>query len=134
MSEFDRQSHMKKIGAQPGTTRNATGNSKVRVKKSKLRQLAEKLQQREDIALAIIDRSLNEEKVDNEVVSSAKWVINSIVSVTKAASAEELGNFNARVKGKREDEEPEQTPSEIQQESKARLSLVYNAPDEDDDE
>lgn len=133
MSEFDRQSHMKKIGAQPGTTRNATGNSKVRVKKSKLRQLAEKLQQREDIALAIIDRSLNEEKVDNEVVSSAKWVINSIVSVTKAASAEELGNFNARVKGKREDEEPEeQSPQEIQKESKARLSLVYEAPEDDD--
>ena len=124
---------MKKIGAQPGTTRNATGNSKVRVKKSKLRQLAEKLQQREDIALAIIDRSLNEEKVDNEVVSSAKWVINSIVSVTKAASAEELGNFNARVKGKREDEEPEeQSPQEIQKESKARLSLVYEAPEDDD--
>ena len=133
MSEFDRQSHMKKIGAQPGTTRNATGNSKVRVKKSKLRQLAEKLQQREDIALAIIDRSLNEEKVDNEVVSSAKWVINSIVSVTNAASAEELGNFNARVKGKREDEEPEeQSPQEIQKESKARLSLVYEAPEDDD--
>lgn len=130
---FNRTQHAKDIGMKKGETRNTKGNSKVRVRKSKLRILAEKLQEREDIALAIIDRSLKEEKVDNEVVGSAKWVINSIVSVTKAASAEELGNFNSRLKGKREEDEPEeQSLQEIQQESKARLSLVYEAPDEDE--
>lgn len=116
------------------SNRNTSGNSRVRIKKSKLRELADKLLERQDIALQLIDKSLKSEQVDPDAVASAKWVITSINSVVKSASAEELGSFNARLKGKREDEEPEQTPAEISKELKPRLSLVYVDPDQDDDE
>ena len=116
------------------SNRNTKGNSKVRINKSKLRILADKLLERQDIALELIDKSLNSKPVDADAVASAKWVIASINSVIKSASAEELGSFNARLKGKREDEEPEQTPAEISKELKPRLSLVYVDPDEQEDD
>lgn len=116
------------------SNRNTSGNSKVRIKKSKLRELADKLLERQDIALQLIDKSLKSEQVDPDAVASAKWVITSINSVVKSASAEELGSFNARLKGKREDEDPEQTPAQIAGELKPRLSLVYVDPSEDDDD
>lgn len=117
----------------PRSNRNTSGNSKVRIKKSKLRELADKLRLREDIALELIDKSLHNKEVNSESVASAKWVINSIVSVEKAASADEITNFKARAEGKRDSEE-EQTPEQIKAEMRPRLSLVYVDPDEDDDE
>ena len=117
------------------SNRNVKGNSKVRINKSKLRELADKLLERQGIALELIDKSLNSKPVDPDAVASAKWVIASINSVIKSASAEELGSFNARLKGKREDEIEEQTPSEIAKELKPRLSLVYvDLSDEEDEE
>lgn len=116
------------------SNRNTKGNSKVRINKSKLRILADKLLERQDIALQLIDKSLKSEEVNPDSVASAKWIIQSITSVIKSASAEELGSFNARLKGKRDDEEPEQTPAEISKELKPRLSLVYVDPDEQEDD
>lgn len=115
------------------SNRNTKGNSKVRINKSKLRVLAEKLLERQDIALELIDKSLNSVPVDPDAVASAKWVIASINSVIKSASAEELGSFNARLKGKREDEPEEQTPQQIASELKPRLSLVYVDPADEDE-
>jgi hypothetical protein len=116
------------------SNRNERGNSKVRINKSKLRVLADKLLERQDIALELVDKSLKSESVDPDAVASAKWVLASIVSVIKSASAEELGSFNARLKGKRDSDEPEeQTPAEISKELKPRLSLVYVDPDEDEE-
>jgi hypothetical protein len=114
------------------SNRNTKGNSSTRIQKSKLRDLADKLIERQEIALQLIDKSLKSEAVDPDAVSSAKWVIQSINSVVKSASAEELGSFNARLKGKRDDELEEQTPKEIAAELKPRLSLVYVDPDEDE--
>lgn len=118
----------------PRSNRNTSGNSRVRIKKSKLRELADKLIERQDIALQLIDKSIKSEQVDPDAVASAKWIITSINSVVKSASAEELGSFNARLKGKRDDEPEEQTPAEISKELKPRLSLVYVDPDEQDDD
>lgn len=115
------------------SNRNQRGNSSTRIKKSKLRELADKLIERQDIALQLIDKSLKSEEVNPDAVASAKWIITSINSVVKSASAEELGSFNARLKGKRDDEETEQTPAEISKELKPRLSLVYVEPDQDED-
>jgi len=115
------------------SNRNNKGNSSTRIKKSKLRELADKLIERQDIALQLIDKSLKSEEVNPDAVASAKWIITSINSVVKSASAEELGSFNARLKGKRDDEETEQTPAEISKELKPRLSLVYVEPDQDED-
>lgn len=114
------------------SNRNNKGNSSTRIKKSKLRELADKLIERQDIALQLIDKSLKSEEVNPDAVASAKWIITSINSVVKSASAEELGSFNARLKGKRDDETDEQTPQEISKELKPRLSLVYVEPDEDE--
>lgn len=114
------------------SNRNTKGNSSTRIKKSKLRELADKLIERQDIALQLIDKSLKSEEVNPDAVASAKWIITSINSVVKSASAEELGSFNARLKGKRDDEEAEQTPSEISKELKPRLSLVFNENSDDD--
>lgn len=108
--------------------------SKTRINKSKLRKLADKLREREDIALEIVDRSLKEQQVNNETVATAKWVLQSIVSVEKAASQDEIANFNARMKGREQSEEPEQTPEEIEKEMPKRLSLVYVNPEDDDSE
>jgi len=116
------------------SNRNEKGNSRVRINKSKLRTLADKLLERQDIALELVDKSLAGKEVNADSVASAKWVLNSIVSVIKSASAEELGSFNARLKGKRDDEPEEQTPAEISKELKPRLSLVYIDPTENEDE
>lgn len=116
------------------SNRNEKGNSRVRINKSKLRTLADKLLERQDIALELVDKSLAGKEVNPDSVASAKWVLNSIVSVIKSASAEELGSFNARLKGKRDDEPEEQTPAEISKELKPRLSLVYVDPSEDDED
>lgn len=116
------------------SNRNEKGNSRVRINKSKLRTLADKLLERQDIALELVDKSLAGKEVNPDSVASAKWVLNSIVSVIKSASAEELGSFNARLKGKRDEEPEEQTPAEISKELKPRLSLVYVDPDEQDDD
>lgn len=114
------------------SNRNVKGNSSTRIQKSKLRELADKLLERQETALQLVDKSLKAEEVNADSVASAKWVLNSIVSVIKSASAEELGSFNARLKGKRDDEEAEQSPKEIAAELKPRLSLVYVDPDEDE--
>lgn len=116
------------------SNRNEKGNSSTRIKKSKLRELADKLLERQDLALQLVDKSLAGTEVNADSVASAKWVLNSIVSVIKSASAEELGSFNARLKGKRDDELEEQTPKEIAAELKPRLSLVYVDPDESEDD
>ncbi|MNY55370.1 hypothetical protein D3C86_1913430 [compost metagenome] len=111
------------------------GNSKVRLNKSKLRKLAEKLQEREDVAIALLDRSLNEQDVGAESLSSAKWLLSAIVTMTRSASQDELGNFQARLKGKRDEAEIEEpTVEEVAEQTKPRLSLVYVDPNEDDDE
>lgn len=115
------------------SNRNVKGNSSTRIQKSKLRQLADKLIERQEIALELIDKSLKSEEVNPDAVASAKWIIQSINSVVKSASAEELGSFNARLKGKRDEDLEEQTPKEIAAELKPRLSLVYIDPNEDEE-
>lgn len=96
--------------------------ARTRIAKSKLRKLADKLREREDLALQIVDRSLAEKEVSSDVVGTAKWVLNSIVTIEKAASSEEIANFNARMKGREEDEE--QSPAEIAEEAPVRFSLI----------
>jgi hypothetical protein len=116
------------------SNQNLKGNSKVRVNKSKLRKLAEKLQEREDVAIALVDRSLNEMEVNSESLSSAKWLLSAIVTMTRSASQDELGNFQARLKGKRDEAEiDEPTVEEVAEQSKPRLSLVYIDPNDEDD-
>jgi hypothetical protein len=121
------------------SNRNVRGNSKVRINKSKISKLLDQLMERKELAFEIIDDILaNKGDRTADQKSTAQWIVNSIVSVSKACTAEELGSFNARLKGKRDPEEPEeQTPAEIAKEFKPRLVLTYKdpnaVPDEDDE-
>lgn len=59
------------------------------IKKSKLRKVETKLLLLKDKALENIEKSVNGEEVDKEVLSSSKWVCNTLVTVSRAAIAEE---------------------------------------------
>lgn len=113
--------------------KNTGGNSK-RITKSKLRILEEQLLEMKDKALENIKKSINGEAIDTEQLGSSKWLVNSIVTVSKSANAEEISYNKLKFEVKDSLEAGEQTPQEIKAELKPRLSLVYKDPSEDDDE
>ena len=113
--------------------KNTGGNSK-RITKSKLRILEEQLLEMKDKALANIKKSIDGEQIDTEQLGSSKWLVNSIVTVSKSANAEEISYNKLKFEVKDSLEAGEETPKEIEAQLKPRLSLVYEAPSEDDDE
>lgn len=113
--------------------KNTGGNSK-RITKSKLRILEEQLLEMKDKALENIKKSINGEAIDTEQLGSSKWLVNSIVTVSKSANAEEISYNKLKFEVKDSLEAGEQTPQEIKAELKPRLSLVYKDPSEDDDD
>lgn len=112
--------------------KNTGGNSK-RITKSKLRILEEQLLEMKDKALENIKKSINGETIDTEQLGSSKWLVNSIVTVSKSANAEEISYNKLKFEVKDSLEAGEETPKEIQQQLKPRLSLVFKEPDEDDE-
>lgn len=110
--------------------KNTGGNSK-RITKSKLRILEEQLLEMKDKALENIKKSINGETIDTEQLGSSKWLVNSIVTVSKSANAEEISYNKLKFEVKDSLEAGEQTPEEIAREIKPRLSLVYVDPDDD---
>ena len=111
--------------------KNTGGNSK-RITKSKLRILEEQLLEMKDKALENIKKSINGESIDTEQLGSSKWLVNSIVTVSKSANAEEISYNKLKFEVKDSLEAGEETPKEIEAQLKPRLSLVYEAPDEDE--
>ena len=112
--------------------KNTGGNSK-RITKSKLRILEEQLLEMKDKALANIKKSIDGEAIDTEQLGSSKWLVNSIVTVSKSANAEEISYNKLKFEVKDSLEAGEQTPEEIAKEVRPRLSLVFNEPDQDDE-
>lgn len=112
--------------------KNTGGNSK-RITKSKLRILEEQLLEMKDKALENIKKSINGETIDTEQLGSSKWLVNSIVTVSKSANAEEISYNKLKFEVKDSLEAGEQTPEEIAKEVRPRLSLVFKEPDEDDE-
>lgn len=110
--------------------KNTGGNSK-RITKSKLRILEEQLLEMKDKALENIKKSINGEAIDTEQLGSSKWLVNSIVTVSKSANAEEISYNKLKFEVKDSLEAGEQTPEEIAKEVRPRLSLVFKEPDED---
>ncbi len=115
------------------SNRKTTGGNSKRITKSKLRILEEQLLEMKDKALENIKKSINGESIDTEQLGSSKWLVNSIVTVSKSANAEEISYNKLKFEVKDSLEAGEQTPSEIKAELKPRLSLVYNEPDQDDE-
>jgi len=107
--------------------------AKKRIRKSKLRKTLEQLQSLEPQCLINIEKSVNEQEVDKEALSTSKWVINTIVTVTRAATAEESEITKLRWEGDRLGEEEEQTAKESEEEEtpKTRFSL-HVLPSKDD--
>lgn len=112
----------------PRSNRNKSGNSKIRIQKSKLRNTAEKLRELEPTALENIKNSVEGKEVDQKMLDTSKWIITSIVSVDRAASGEEAALTKIRMEGKRDDsEEDEQDVAEIVK-LVPRLKLTFDEP------
>lgn len=105
-----------------------------RIQKSKLRKLEDQLLKLQPKALENIEKSINGEQIDSEMLASSKWLVTSAVSVSKAAHSEEIGYTKLRKELSEEAKEngEEQSPASIEQEMPKRLSLVYNAEDDDE--
>lgn len=76
---------------------------------SSLRKTLTKLKTLENKSLENIEKSVNGEEVDKEVLSSSKWVVQQVVSVQKACVSEELAVHGIRsdLAGDNESEEKE---------------------------
>lgn len=113
------------------SNRNTKGNSKVRIQKSKLRATAEKLRELETKCLENIKNSVEGKEVEPKQLDSSKWVINSLISLDRAASQEEAALTKIRLEGKREtDEEEEQEVAEIVK-LVPRLKLTFEEPEKE---
>lgn len=117
----------------PKSNRKTTGGNSKRITKSKLRILEEELLKMQEKALANIKKSIDGESVDADMLGSSKWLVNSVVTVSKAANVEEISYNKLKFEVKDSLEAGEQTPEDISKELKPRLSLVYKEPDEDDE-
>jgi len=111
--------------------KNTGGNSKC-ITKSKLRILEEQLLEMKDKAIENIKKSINGETIDTEQLGSSKWLVNSIVTVSKSANAEEISYNKLKFEVKDSLEAGEQTPEEIAKEVRPRLSLVFSEPEDDE--
>jgi hypothetical protein len=114
------------------SNRKTTGGNSKRITKSKLRILEEQLLEMKDKALANIKKSIDGEAIDTEQLGSSKWLVNSIVTVSKSANAEEISYNKLKFEVKDSLEAGEQTPEEIAKEVRPRLSLVFNEPEDDE--
>ena len=113
------------------SNRKTTGGNSKRITKSKLRILEEQLLEMKDKALENIKKSINGESIDTEQLGSSKWLVNSIVTVSKSANAEEISYNKLKFEVKDSLEAGEQTPEEIAKEVRPRLSLVFNEPEDE---
>lgn len=117
----------------PRSNRNTKSNSKIRIQKSKLRATAEKLRELESKCLENIKNSVEGKEVEPKQLDSSKWVINSLISLDRAASQEEAALTKIRLEGKRDgDEEEEQEVAEIVK-LVPRLKLTFDEPVEKKD-
>lgn len=119
----------------PRSNRNKSGNSKIRIQKSKLRATAEKLRELESKCLENIKNSVEGKEVEPKQLDSSKWVINSLISLDRAASQEEAALTKIRLEGKRDgdDDGEEQEVAEIVK-LVPRLKLTFDEPVEKKDD
>lgn len=112
--------------------RNTKGIKGPRVRKSELRKLLTKLSKLEDPALAIIEKSINGEDIPKDQLSSAKWIVERVVSTTSAAINEEQRRNTIK---KSLEENTEDTPEEDNSEPptpKPKFQLFMVDPNKQD--
>lgn len=114
-----------KLGFQPGNTKakDAGNQKKKRLRKSELRKTLAALKALEPKSLDNIEKSVNGLEVDKESLQTSKWVVNSVVTITRAAVSEEQVINGLRMEmDKFESEDEEKEPEET--EVKSKFSLV----------
>lgn len=99
---------------------------KKRIKKSALRKTLVKLQELEPHSLALVEKSVKEESVDRESLQTAKWVLNNLISFTKAAAQDEAEMNGLRWKGDALEAEEAEKEEQVSQPSGAVFSLFVN--------
>lgn len=114
------------------SNRNKSGNSKIRITKSKLRVTAESLREIEPTALANIKKSVEGEKVEPQQLDSSKWIISSIIALDRAATQEEASLTKLRMEGKRDSEEDEEQEVAEIVKLVPRLKLTFDEPVKED--
>lgn len=90
-----------------------------RLRKSQLRKTLAKLQELEPYALKLIEKSVKEEKdFDKDSLATSKWLVQNLMSLTKAAISDEESMNGLRLKmnaqadaDDNEQEEEEKAPS-----------------------
>lgn len=104
--------------------RNTKGITGPRGKRSELRKLLTKLRTLEDPALEIIEKSLKGVDVPKDQLTSAKWLVERVVSTTTAAVGEEQRK-NAIKKSLEDNSEdtPEEDNGQKETEKPVRFSL-----------
>lgn len=117
----------------PKSNRKNTGGNSKRITKSKLRILEEQLLEMKDKALDNIKKSINGEATDPDQLNSSKWLVNSIVTVSKASNAEEISYNKLKFEVKDSLEGDQQTPADLAKEARPRLSLVFKEESEDEE-
>ena len=91
--------------------------AKKRIRKSKLRKTLDKLYALEGKAMENIKASVDGREVDKEMLSTSKWVVTNIMTVTKAAAQDEAEINGLRLEmdkaeaEEQEKEEAEKAPS-----------------------
>lgn len=104
--------------------RNSKGIRGPRVRKSELRKLIAKLSKMEDKAVNNIERSIDGEEIPKEQLSSSRWLVERLASLTTAAVNEEQRR-NAIKQSLQENSEdtPDEDTSEGMTEKPVRFSL-----------
>ena len=118
----------------PRSNRNKSGNSKIRIQKSKLRATAEKLREIEPTALENIKNSVEGKDVEAKQLSTSQWVITSIIALDRAAAGEEASLTKIRLEGKRDEDEEQEVAEIVKLVPKTRLQLDFIDPDAPKDE
>lgn len=108
-----------------------SGNQKrKRIRKSPLRKTLAKLQELEPHALALIEKSVKEQEVDREALTTSKWLVTNLMSLTKAAIAEEDVINGLRLElDKAEQEEDEKEAEELNPTTRFSLHCLPSSKD-----
>lgn len=97
-----------------------------RLRKSPLRKTLAKLTELEPYSLELVEKSVKQQTVDKESLQTAKWVLNSLISFSKAAIAEEDTINGLRLKMNAQAEADDNEPEEEEKPTGAVFSLFVN--------
>lgn len=70
---------------------------RIRSKEGNIRKTLKSLQGMEELAIENIKSSLEKDDIDREVVATSKWLLTTLVSMSRAAIAEDSLNFETQV-------------------------------------